>query len=384
MKTSILGRTFCALALAVPGLSADAQSLFQGKPYLQNPQPDAITVMFQTQRRAHCRVEFGTDTVQLRRARTLVAGQELCHDIENAIVLDSLEPGRTYYYRVCAQEITEYKSYSKKFGEEERTPFFTFKLPRKDESDFTALVLNDLHAYEPTIQAFAKLAKDIPHDFVVFNGDCFPEPNDRAHAIDMIHALTDRFEAASHPTLLIRGNHEIRNAYSAGMVSLTQLPGGRTYSAFNWGDTRIVILDCGEDKPDDTWVYYGLNDFTGLRQEEANFLQEEVKSKAFRKAAARVAIGHIPLWSSHLDQYHPCTELWAPVMEKADFRVMLNAHTHQHEFLPTGKMGNPFPVAIGGGPEQETATMMVLRKKGKTMSLQVLNTEGKEVATYNL
>ena len=63
---------------------------------------------------------------------------------------------------------------------------------------------------------------------------------------------------------------------------------------------------------------------------------------------------------------------------------MLNAHTHQHEFLPTGKMGNPFPVAIGGGLEQETATMMVLRKKGKTMSLQVLNTEGKEVATYNL
>ena len=63
---------------------------------------------------------------------------------------------------------------------------------------------------------------------------------------------------------------------------------------------------------------------------------------------------------------------------------MLNAHTHQHEFLPTGKMGNPFPVAIGGGLEQKKATMMVLRKKGKNMTLQVLNTEGKEVATYNL
>ena len=63
---------------------------------------------------------------------------------------------------------------------------------------------------------------------------------------------------------------------------------------------------------------------------------------------------------------------------------MLNAHTHQHEFLPTGKLGNPFPVANGGGPEQETATMMVLRKKGKNMTQQVLNTEGKEVETYNL
>lgn len=63
---------------------------------------------------------------------------------------------------------------------------------------------------------------------------------------------------------------------------------------------------------------------------------------------------------------------------------MLNDHTHEHEFLLTGKLGNPFPVAIGGGPEQETATMMVLRKKGKNITLQVLNTEGKEVATYNL
>lgn len=36
----------------------------------------------------------------------------------------------------------------------------------------------------------------------------------------------------------------------------------KTYDSFNWRDTRIVILDYGEDKPDFHWGYYDLNDFT--------------------------------------------------------------------------------------------------------------------------
>lgn len=36
----------------------------------------------------------------------------------------------------------------------------------------------------------------------------------------------------------------------------------KTYDSFNWRDTRIVMLDCGEDKPGSHWGYYDLNDFT--------------------------------------------------------------------------------------------------------------------------
>ena len=66
--------------------------------------------------------------------------------------------------------------------------------------------------------------------------------------------------------------HEIRNAYSIGLRDHYDYVGDRTYGSFNWGDTRIVMLDCGEDKPDDHWVYYGLNDFTQLRNEQVDFL----------------------------------------------------------------------------------------------------------------
>lgn len=84
----------------------------------------------------------------------------------------------------------------------------------------------------------------------------------------------------------MRGNHEIRNAYSIGLRDHYDYVGNKTYGSFNWGDTRIVMLDCGEDKPDDHWVYYGLNDFTRLRNEQVDFLKKNwhPKSSKSRKA----------------------------------------------------------------------------------------------------
>lgn len=360
-------------------LKTPADRIIAHAPYLQNPAPDGISVLFQTNTLAHCWVEYGTDTLHLRRARTLIGGQAVCHDISHNVRLDSLQPGQTYYYRVCAQEIIDNQSYSKTFGDTARTPFYRFSLPATDSQDFTALVFNDLHDNAPTIEAFGKLAQSIPHDFIVFNGDCLPEPSSRRHAIRLIHTLADAFGAAQKPVFFLRGNHEIRNAYSSGMPALTENPGGHTYGAFSWGDTRFVMLDCGEDKPDDTWVYYGLNDFTQFRQEQALFLENETRSKAFRKARRHVLIHHIPLWGN-TDKYQPCNELWAPILRKAGFDLNICGHTHQYaKHLPGDATNPPYPVFVGGGYRPESATMMVLSKRGKTLLLRVLNTEGKEI-----
>lgn len=361
-----------------------AADLVYHAPYLQRPEPDGITVMFQTRAVSHCWVEYGTDTLHLQRARSLAGGQEVCHDIENRIRLEGLTPGATYYYRVCAQEIIDYRSYSKTFGETYKGPFHTFTLPTARTEDFTALILNDLHENAATIRAFAALARDIPHDFVIFNGDCLPEPVDRDYAVRHLHVLADAFDAADKPAFFVRGNHEIRNAYSAGMPSLFDQPGGRTYGAFSWGDTRFVLLDCGEDKPDDHWVYYGLNDFAGFRREQTAFLEREKASAAFRKAHRRVLVHHVPVWGN-TDEYRPCTELWSPVLRKMPFDIDLAAHTHEYRYHPAGGgEGNPFPVVVGGGPSLEAATLLVLTKKGGDMWLRVLDTKGRELRRIDL
>lgn len=357
--------------------------MFFGKPYLQNPSEGSISVMFQTRSVAHAWVEYGTDTLSLQRAWMEYGGQTVCHDIEHKVRLQGLKPGQRYSYRVCAREILHYAAYSKIFGDTARTEFFSFSLPEDGEENFTALIFNDLHQNAATISHMSRLAAQIPHDFVVFNGDCLTEPSSREDAIAMVHRLASAFHAEKIPAFFVRGNHEIRHFYSAGLPSLLDQPGGKPYGAFSWGDTRFVILDCGEDKPDEHPVYYGLNDFSAFRRQQRDFLLKETMGTEFKMTNRKVLIHHIPLWGNG-DKYQPCVELWSPILKCCRFDVALCGHTHRYCFLPEGEVSNPFPVCIGGGPQISNATMMVLAKRGGELSLRVLSADGKELGSWIL
>ena len=300
-----------------------ADKIFRMKPYLQNPVGNGITVMWETTVPAYCWVEYGTDTTQLKRARTIVDGQVVCNNYLHKIRIDGLQPGQKYYYRVCSQEILLYQAYKKVFGNTAQSAFSEFTLPATDTDSFTAVVFNDLHQHTQTFRSLCQQIKNVNYDFVVFNGDCVDDPVDHNQATSFISELTEGVCGDRIPTFFMRGNHEIRNAYSIGLRDHYDYVGDRTYGSFNWGDTRIVMLDCGEDKPDDHWVYYGLNDFTQLRNEQVDFLKKELSSKEFKKAGKRVLIHHIPLYGN--DGKNLCANLWTKLLEKAPFNISLNA-----------------------------------------------------------
>lgn len=352
-------------------------------PYLQNVTPDGATIMYQTNVLCSSRVEFGTDTTELKSARQLVGGQEMVHDIQHKVRLDSLTPGATYFYRVRAREIIDNQAYFKRFGREAVTPFYSFKIPEKNDKDYTVLILNDLHGNKALINAMSRLAAEIPHELIIFNGDCLSEPSSRDAAIADLQTLVHAFDLADNNGLFIRGNHEIRNAYSSGAPSLFDRPHDVTYGAFTLGDIRFVTLDCGEDKPDDTWVYYGLNDFTKLRTEQAAFLKDELKSKDFKKASRRLLIHHIPIWGN-TDKYQPCTEMWASILAKSDFDADIAGHTHRYNVIRAKEQGNPALTIVGGGPELNAATMTVVEKKGEKLEIRVLNASGKLLDKFDL
>ena len=352
-----------------------ADKIFRMKPYLQNPVGNGITVMWETTVPAYCWVEYGTDTTQLKRARTIVDGQVVCNNYLHKIRIDGLQPGQKYYYRVCSQEILLYQAYKKVFGNTAQSAFSEFTLPATDTDSFTAVVFNDLHQHTQTFRALCQQIKNVNYDFVVFNGDCVDDPVDHNQATSFISELTEGVCGDRIPTFFMRGNHEIRNAYSIGLRDHYDYVGDRTYGSFNWGDTRIVMLDCGEDKPDDHWVYYGLNDFTQLRNEQVDFLKKELSSKEFKKAGKRVLIHHIPLYGN--DGKNLCANLWTKLLEKAPFNISLNAHTHKYAYHPKGEPGNNYPVIIGGGYKMDGATVMILEKKKDELRVKVLNAKGK-------
>ena len=351
----------------------DTEEFFLTQPYLQNPTNNGMTIVWETNFPAYSWVEYGTDTTHLSRKRLIIDGQAEFNESIHQIRLENLTPGQTYYYRVCSQEILQYKAYSKKFGKTAKSDFYSFTMPEANTDSFTAVIFNDLHQRDNVFQALLKQVEKVDYDFVVFNGDCIDDPANHAQATRFVKLLTEGVHGDRTPTLFIRGNHEIRNAYSIGLRKHFDYVGGRTYGAFNWGDTRIVMLDCGEDKTDDHREYSGLNDFTQLRHEQVDFLQQELASKAFKKAEKRILIHHIPLYGCD----NLCWDLWEPLLRKAPFHVAINAHTHQFAHHPKGSLGNNFPVVIGGGNRMEQATVMFLEKKKGELRIKVLDAEGK-------
>lgn len=351
-----------------------ADNIFRTKPYLQNPVGEGITVMWETTVPSNCWVEYGTDTTQLKRARTIVDGQVVCNNKLHKIRINGLQPGQKYFYRVCSQEMLLYQAYKKVFGNTAQSAFSEFTLPTTDTSTFTAVVFNDLHQHTNTFRALCKQIQDVKYDFVVFNGDCVDDPVNQKQATTFISELTEGVGGNRIPTFFMRGNHEIRNAYSIGLRDHFDYVGDKTYGSFNWGDTRVVMLDCGEDKVDSHPVYYDLNDFTQLRNEQVDFMKKEFSTKEFKKAKKRILLHHIPLYGN--DGKNLCADLWTQLLEKAPFNVSLNAHTHQYVYHPKGELGNHYPTIIGGGYQMDSATVMILEKKKEELRIRVLNTKG--------
>ena len=59
--------------------------------------------------------------------------------------------------------------------------------------------------------------------------------------------------------------------------------------------------------------------------------------------------------------------------------LALNTHTHRRAFHPAGSLGNPYPIVVGGGPEIDGSTVMVIEADSEKLSLRLLDSEGMEV-----
>jgi Icc-related predicted phosphoesterase len=365
-------------------LSAEQSEIFRTGPYLQNPATDAITIMWHTNVPCYSWLEYGTDTLNMKRARAYIEGEVIANTKLNRIRLTGLTPGTKYYYRIYSREITFYGPYQKEFGETVSSVITSFKTLDDKSTDFTAVIFNDIHDNYPLFDKLYAQVKDIPYDIVFFNGDCIADVQSELVALNSIGFYGGKIGADKIPSIYLRGNHETRGAYSMFLWNLLERMGGHSYGAFNIGDTRFVLLDCGEDKPDEHPVYYDLNDFTQHRKDQTEFLKKEIASKEFKSATKRVLIHHIPVYGMKEETFVPCRDFWGDVLSKTNFSVCLNGHTHRYNYIPKGQEENNFPVIIGGGSNEKSATVAVLKKTGKILNLKVLNTEGECLLDLNL
>jgi len=350
-------------------------------PYLQALSPTSVSIHWHSSQLAYGWVEYGESPNLGHRRDRQEHGLRSANVTHHHVVLTDLQPGRPYHYRVHTRAIQTLAAYQVDFGDETVSELLSFQtLPAANQS-VTALVFNDLHNNTNTLALLRRAAGSEPFDLSLFNGDCLADPSEPTTTLQTLNAFFQETQADAKPAFLIRGNHETRGTYARQLPNLIAWPNDRPYFAFTAGPVRWLVLDCGEDKPDDHKEYYGLADFDSFRREQTEWLKQELASQEFSAPPWRVLVHHIPLYSqSETGGFHTaCRDLWADLLARANIDLALNGHTHHRAFYPAESVGAPYPIAVGGAPASESAVVMRLKASADNLTLQVIDTEGREV-----
>lgn len=362
-----------------------AGHVFTATPYLQYPASDSMVVMFITNLPAYSWVEYGETNALGQKAQSVTNGLVDAYNRVNRIRLTNLKPGTKYYYRVVSKEITGFEPYKLTYGGTLESDLLSFTTPAVAADSMHCLIMNDIHDRPQSIPHLMQLNGVDPYDFVFFNGDVFDYQSNEQQIVDhMLQPCINSF-ASEKPFIYVRGNHETRGRFSRDLHHYFCNPQGNQYYSFTWGPVHFTVLDTGEDKTDDTPVYAGIVDFDAYRREQQQWVEEVMQSRAFKKAAFKVVLMHIPPFYSG-DWHGPmhCRELFNPLFNKYRIDMCISGHTHKYGVHPPVKGQHHYPVIIGGGPGEGTRTLTKLQADAKNLRLTMLDDSGKEVGNYTV
>ena len=378
---------FAGLAFA---LTAAAQEFrITHGPYLCDMSQDGVTVVWTTNRPALSWVEASpADSLAPApppRHYQTVAGRKLAGRTLHAVRVRGLQPGTDYRYRIFSQEVLSWPdvnnvTYGKTVGADaSRRRAYGFRTFPAAGSGCSFLVLNDIHGKADVLTRLCKRVDFSELGFVAFNGDMSSSVESGEQLFkDYLDASAALF-AAGTPILFTRGNHETRGVFADSLGDYFPGRDGRFYGIYRYGDVCILLLDCGEDKPDDHAEYNGLADYDAYRAEECAWLKKAVRSEEFLTASARIVLLHIPpaagAWhgSVHLN------ELFVPVLNEAGIDLMLCGHYHRYHWIDDGSRGVDFPILVNSNND-----CLRVSADAKGIDLKVVNTAGAVIKQHRI
>src|SRR5688572_4304027 len=343
--------------------------VFKGSPVVSGPAANSISILQPVQRMATGYMEYAVEDGPWQRVDDAQAGLLPMSEHVLKFRLPPLPPGKVVKYRVVARsagwvKIRQFYHGEFKAGETQISAERSFRTLDPGAETTTFAVWNDTHENTQTLKALEALTTPLKPDFLLWNGD---QSNDVHFEKDMATqflnpaglTIADRW-----PLAYVRGNHDVRGPAALSLPSFTGTPNDRFYYGFRSGPVAAIVLDTGEDKPDDSPYLSGLGAFQKMQRHQAEWLRGVMKEPWFREAPHKVLFCHIPLWFKHpkitrssFDGAKFCRDLWVPTLVEAGVKLVVSGHTHDYVWMPAMD-GQPIAQLIGGGPQPRHATLI--------------------------
>ena len=372
-------------SLAFCKTAAEDLPVLKAGPYLQWPGPDSITVRWLTQSPCFSWVVYGEDKDKMdRKAEAFTDGLVQAYNTVHVITLKGLEPGKQYYYRICSRKIDDFQPYKVTYGTTFESERYTCRTAGPEAERISFLVFNDIHDRPESFPLLLQYQGEGERDFIFLNGDMFDYQTDEDQLVKHLLQPLGGLPART-PFFFSRGNHEARGKFARHLPDYFNGEDPRFFFSFQYGPMYAIVLDSGEDKADDSPEYFGLVDFDRYRVMQAEWLKEEVKKKAFRKAKYKVVFSHIPLYNA--GEWHGtmhCREVWGSILNDAGIDLLVSGHTHVYGVHPAEKGKHNYPIVIGGGPKDGKRTIIRVVADREALKLEMLDDGGRLVGEVKI
>ncbi len=372
MKKAIIN-----IMLLICTMAATAQEFkFNHGPYLQNMTNDEVTVYFTTNKEAFSWVEVTGDRwTKPQRFATMFAGQYDAYTKENRVRITGLRPGVKYRYRLISKEITKYQPYSIKYGDSIATSWEEFYTLNPNQKSFTFALTNDGHDNPDKVKTLLSKVQLNNMDMIFYLGDMISHyEKEEAPYYAYIDPSVELF-AKNKPFISIRGNHEMRGKLTRKYMNVIGCPNDRFYNIAYFGNTAIIMIDTGEDKPDSQPVYAGMNSYDNYRMEQIEWLKKEAATKRFKAAKNKIVLMHIypkvTEANADIPEEYAAKELakhFLPLFNEIGIDLTISGHTHRYFLTEKGECGNNFPMIAN-----DNKSIMVVKSDKKGINVKIVN-----------
>lgn len=261
-------------------------------------------------------------------------------------------------YTVCYREFQERVSYyNKVISEGEKS----FKFRKVDSKEPKFYLLSDVHNHVDAAISAASSCKDI--DFLVVNGDIH-DNSESPERLLLAHKIAAAVTHGEIPVVYSRGNHDLRGCWAERQAEFTPTANGKSYYTFRLGSVWGVVLDCGEDKKDESCEYGGVNCCTYFRKRETEFLKKVIANSGAEYDAPgveyKLIISHVDFSEPHnppFDIEYDIYRSWcALIRENIKPQGYFYGHVHKNYVTLPGSERDIFnqgsPAVVAGVPSR--------------------------------